>query len=102
MGPPSYEEAMGIAPTSSSSTPSIYTSAGNVNSGFTYSSWVNPESSDQTSTSNIRSSIYTMGTHQEEPYVMQQLLQPGYSKNIPQNFNEDEEPVSPLQEQLGA
>ena len=67
--PPSYEEAMGIAPTSSSSTPSIYTSAGNVNSGFTYSSWVNPESSDQASTSNIRSSIYTMDTHQEEPYV---------------------------------
>ena len=67
--PPSYEEAMGITPNAPSSTPSIYTSGGNINSGFTYSSWVNPESSDQTSTSNIRSSNYTIDTIQQEPYV---------------------------------
>merc|ERR1711944_394476 len=58
--PPSYEEAMGITPNAPSATPSIYTSGGNINSGFTYSSWVNPESSDQPSTSNIRSPIYTV------------------------------------------
>jgi len=64
--PPSYEEAMGIAP---SSTSSVYTSEGHFSSGFTYSGWVNPESTNQTSSSNLPGSIYTVDSNQPEPYV---------------------------------
>ena len=67
--PPSYEEAMGIEPSAPTSPPSVYTAPNNNYSGFTYSSWVNQESPDQSSSNNLGSSIYTVDANPPEPYV---------------------------------
>ena len=63
--PPSYEEAMGIEPSATL----VQSGPSSSNNGFTYSTWVNPQSPDPNSSSDFRSSIYTVDTDQPEPYI---------------------------------